>query len=165
MRDEKSSKTLRDAGIIVSRDPFVSETEQGQQDKVVVRRPCTYRYVDGLAGMQTHTPYFTDPNGYKSGRASEYKLEKEGVLLSSNLLDKSMPAPHLASYDPTREDGCDQGDSEHVVDFSHHKLPDGQLDAELEPPHGTTHFVDVFSPDYHGPGAKHLPTTGDPQFY
>lgn len=123
--------------------------------------------MDGLAGMQTHTPYFTDPNSLKSGKASRYKLEHEGVLLSSNLFDRAMPAPHLASYDPTRADGCDQGDGDHIVDFGDaedHALPEGQLDAELEPPHGTVHFVDVFSPDYDGPGKKYLPTQGDPQF-
>ena len=166
MRDEQSSASLTKAGVAVSRDPFVTEREQGQQDKVVVRAPCTYRYVDGVAGMQTHSPYFTDPNGLKSLKASKYKLEKAGVLLSSNLFDRAMPAPHLASYDPTRADGCDQGDSDHIVDFGKtHRLPEGQLDVEMEPPHGTTHYVDVFSPDYHGPGAKHLTTQGDPQFH
>jgi len=165
MRDEQSSRVLREHGVMTSRDPFVSERDQGTQDKVVVRSPCTYRYVDGVAGMQTRTPYFTDPNGYKSGKASRYRLEKAGVLLSADLVDRAMPAPHLASYDPTREDGCDQGDSDHIVDFGKtHKLPEGQLDVELEPPHGSTHFVNVFSPQYHGPGAKHLTTEGDSQF-
>jgi len=166
VRDEASSKVLREHGVMVNRDPFVSERDQGTQDKVVTRRPCTYRYVDGVAGMQTHTPYFTDPNYHKSGKASRYRLEKAGVLLSADLLDRAIPAPHLASYDPTREDGCDQGDSDHIVDFgTSHKLPEGQLDVEMEPPHGSSGpFVNVFSPDYHGPGAKHLTTEGDAHF-
>jgi len=166
LRDAKSSATLTKAGVVVSRDPFVSEKEQGHSDKVVVRRPCTYRYVDGVAGMQTHTPYFLDPNALSSQTASKYKLEKAGVLLSSNLFDKALPSPAVASYDPTRADGCDQGDSEMVVDFGKtHRLPEGQLDVEMEPPHGNIHFVNVFSPSYHGPGAKTLSTKGDVQFY
>ena len=95
------------------------------------------------------------------------QLEKEGVLLSSNLFDRAMPAPALASYDPTRADGCDQGDDDHIVDFGDaqdHKLPEGQLDVELEPPHGTIHFKNIFSPNYHGADAKHLPVHGDPTF-
>jgi hypothetical protein len=165
LRDAQSSATLTKAGVAVSRDPFASEKEQGHSDKVVIRSPCTYRYVDGVAGMQTHTPYFLNPNALRSQTASKFKLEKAGVLLSSNLFDKALPSPAVASYDPTRDDGCDQGDSEMVVDFGKtHRLPEGQLDVEMEPPHGTTHFVNVFSPAYHGPGAKTLTTQGDLQF-
>ena len=90
--------------------------------------------------------------------------QRAGVLLTSNLFDRAMPAPHLAGYDPTRDDGCDQGDGEHIDRVTSHKLPEGQLDVEMEPPHGTSTFVNVFSPDYKGPGKKYLPATGEAHF-
>ena len=164
LRDEHDTFNLRDHGIVVDHDPLVSEKEQGQEDKWKVRRPCTYGYVDRVAGMQTHAPYFLDPNGAKSNRASQYTLQRAGVLLTSNLFDRAMPAPHLAGYDPTRDDGCDQGDGEHIDRVTSNKLPEGQLDVEMEPPHGTSTFVNVFSPDYQGPGKKHLPATGEAHF-
>ena len=47
LRDEASSKVLREHGVDVSRDPFAEGGEQGAGDKIVVRKPCTYRYVVG----------------------------------------------------------------------------------------------------------------------
>ena len=34
---------------------------------------------------------------------------------------------------------------------------EGEMDVEMQEPLGTNTFVNIFSPQYHGPGAKHLP--------
>lgn len=153
-REAKSDRNLREHGISVDRDPFLREEDQGQEDKLVLRKPCSY--VDSGQGMQSHVPYFATFNDKRSDRASDYKLEHEGVLLENHRIFKAIPDPGLAPYDHTRDDGCDQGDN---IDAraSAHKLPEGEMDVEMQEPLGTNTFVNIFSPQYHGPGAKHLP--------
>lgn len=62
LRDEASSRVLREKGVTVSRDPFAAGGEQGAGDKIVVRQPCTYRWAISLRATSAFLPgqIFTD---------------------------------------------------------------------------------------------------------
>lgn len=95
--EQDSAKKLRDAGVLIDGSPLAEPKRKHEVRKfdgmgdmqVNAKKPCVYKRVDEVGGLQRQTPYFNDVGG-------EETLEKAGVNVHGEMHTEELDAASRA---------------------------------------------------------------------